>query len=658
MKPTYRADIGGLRAVAVLSILFFHLDITQFSGGYVGVDIFYVISGYLITSIIVRELAAGEFSIARFYERRVRRILPALVVVLIATLLVGSLMLGPNQFAELGRSTGATALFVSNIFFFMGSGYFDGPSELKPLLHTWSLAIEEQFYILFPFLLILIAKRLSGRYATWLIPLAVLSLAASVIGTGVDENAAFFLLPFRGWELLIGSVLALNVIPHVTDRKVLNVLSAAGLMMMLVSIFTFSSATPFPGIAAALPTIGTGLVIYAGTNIRTFVGRMLGARPMVFFGLISYSLYLWHWPTIVYAKLYLINEPTDLEKTVILILTVGLATLSWRAVETPFRDRTFFAPRERLFVFFSAVCVVILASSLFIVSKNGFPGRAPNEQLNDALAADPGWQHWKDCEELGEEDTHDLSLCAIGAESGTTSVLFWGDSHALALASAINSSAMRLGIGGEIAVRTGCAPLIGIDRVGQRSCHEFNEDVIRYLAERPDLGTVILAARWALSTSGTRYKNEDGKSVTLEDVSEGNAASGDNAALFELGLRRTVAALESLGRRVVIVRQVPEVGYDVPSANYSAKLTGQDVNALIAPTRAEYAGRTADSSRVIDALAAGSAVQLVDPASLLCDADTCRVVDDDIPLYRDDNHLSLYGCLLVSKLFDEVLAGN
>jgi len=194
--------------------------------------------------------------------------------------------------------------------------------------------------------------------------------------------------------------------------------------------------------------------------------------------------------------------------------------------------------------------------------------------------------------------------------------------------------------------------------VGQRSCYEFNESVIRYLSQRPELETVVLAARWALSTNGTRYKNEDGKSVTLEDLSSGDAPTRDNVALFDLGLRRTVGALESLGRRVVIVKQVPEVGYDVPSANYSAKLTGQNVNALIAPTKAEYAKRTADSSRIIDVLAANGSVQLVDPASSLCDIDTCRVVDDDIPLYRDDNHLSLYGCLLVSSLFDEVLAEN
>ena len=655
MNQTYRPDIDGLRAVAVLSILLFHLGVSGFEGGYVGVDIFYVISGYLITTIIIRELAAGEFSIARFYERRVRRILPALVVTLVATLLVGGLMLGPEQFSDLASSAAATTLFGSNFYFYFGSGYFDGPSELKPLLHTWSLAIEEQFYILFPFLLILISSKLSGRYAPWLIALAILSLGASVVGTRIDENAAFFLLPFRGWELLIGSILALGVIPSLQHRTLLNMLSAAGLVMMLFSVLAYTSATPFPGIAAAVPTLGTALVIYAGSGNDTWVNRLLSVRPMVFIGLISYSLYLWHWPAIVYAKLYLINEPTDLEKLVIFVATLAIATLSWRFVETPFRDRTFLAPRERLFVTFTAVGAVILGASFMVVANDGLPGRGSTENLNAQLLADPGWQHWKDCEELGEEEGVELALCAIGAESVPESLLFWGDSHALALASAVNASANRVGLGGRIAVRTGCAPLLGIDREGQRSCAEFNEDVLDYLAQRPELGTVVLAARWALSTNGTRYKNEDGRSVALRDLSAGDGPAGGNAEHVETGLRRTVDAIRALGRRVVIVNQVPEIGYDVPSANYSAKLTGKDVNALIAPTRAEFLERSGDSRRIIGAIAAELSVATIDPANRFCDAQLCRVIEDDIPLYRDDNHLSLYGCLAVSNLFDDVL---
>lgn len=653
MTPKYRPDIDGLRAVAVLAIVFFHLDIPPFTGGYVGVDIFFVISGFLITSIIVRELQAGNFSIATFYERRVRRILPALAVVLVATLLLGLLLLNPAQLEDLGKAAAATTAFSSNIFFFLGAGYFDGPSELKPLLHTWSLAVEEQFYILFPFILILISRYAGGRFHGWLAGLALLSFAACVLVTPQHETAAFYLIPFRAWELLMGSILALQVIRPVESRALANVLSTVGLVLMLVAVFAYDRETAFPGAAAAVPTLGTALIIYAGTGKQLFVNRLLATKPMVFVGLISYSLYLWHWPAVVYAKHFLINELTDAEKTVVLVVILLVSTLSWRFVETPFRDRRRFAPRERLFAIAAAVFGVILSANLFVVSKGGLPDRNTDASLTAELVADPGWQHWKDCEEAGETDLS--QLCGLGADEVEPSFLLWGDSHALALASAVNLSAKRQAASGLIAVRTACAPLLRIDRPGETSCAEFNDAILQYAVDHPELETVILAARWALSTNGTRYKKESGRSVTLVDIDVTGDVAFGNAQHFAAGLRRTVESLGSLGRRVVLVAQVPEVGFDVPSANYSAKLTGRDPNAMIAPTRAEYLARNDAANGVIAQLRGDHELVLVDPASLLCEEERCNVVEDGMPLYRDDNHLSLRGCVRVASLFDEVL---
>jgi len=656
MTPKYRPDIDGLRAVAVLSILFYHMGVERFSGGYVGVDIFFVISGYLITSIIVRELTAGEFSIARFYERRVRRILPALTVVVVATLLVGLVLLSPAQLEDLGRSAAATSVFSSNIFFFLGSGYFDGASELKPLLHTWSLAVEEQYYILFPFLLMLIAKRYSGNFEVWLISLGIVSLLACIVWTRINAPAAFYLIPFRAWELLIGSVLALQLLPKLAGSATRNALSLLGASMMLISVFVYTPETRFPGAAAALPTIGTAFIIHAGSGGKTFVNRALSIRPMVFVGLISYSLYLWHWPIVVFAKQYLINEWTDLESGVILIVILFLSTLSWRFVETPFRNRRLFGPRERLFTIFAAVSVVLISASLSMVVMQGLPGRDTAAPMSDVIAVDPGWQHWKNCEELGEKDVPVPELCAVGAKQASPGFILWGDSHALAMASAINLSAQREGVAGLLAVRTACPPLLSIDRPGQTSCHEFNQSILAYLAAREDIGTVILAARWAISASGTRYKNESGKSISLVDLKADASASADNAVLFERGLQRTITALQELGKNIVLVTQVPEVGHDVPSASYAARLTGRDVNMMIAPTTAEYRERNAAASRVFEALRTDSAVTIIDPSQLLCDAQNCRVVLDATPLYRDDHHLSLRGCVLISHLFDKLLA--
>ena len=651
MTPKYRADIDGLRAVAVLSIVLFHLDIEPFTGGFVGVDIFFVISGFLITSIIVRELAAGEFSMARFYERRVRRILPALMVVLAVTMLCGLWILGPEQFRELAGSAAATTVFSSNIFFFLGSGYFDGPSEFKPLLHTWSLAVEEQYYIFFPLLLLLIARRFSSRFAPWLLAISGLSFAACVLMTPSSEAAAFFLLPFRAWELLIGSLLALQLVAPPSDARARNLLSAAGLGMIFYSVFAYSSETPFPGVAAAVPTLGTAMIIQSGSGGASLVNRALGIRPMVFFGLISYSLYLWHWPVVVYAKTLLINEPNDLELSVVFALILLLSVLSWRFVETPFRDRRRLGPRPKLFATFAAASLVLMVASLGVRAVEDFPAGG-----RDALSAnaidDPGWKHWKRCEELGEENPQRPELCRFGDESVPPDVLFWGDSHALALASAANLSAKRQQASGWLAVRTGCPPLLAVERPGRTSCQAFNEAVLRFAGEHAEIDTVILAARWAISATGSRYKNETGRSVTLVDLE--SPGSAGNVPILATGLERTLRGLLALDKTIVLVGQVPEVGYDVPTANYSARLTGRNVNETIAPTRSEYEERTADVNRILAGLADAYPVSLIDPANRLCNADFCAVVEDGTPLYRDDNHLSLRGCVHLSPLFDQV----
>ena len=652
MTPAYRADIDGLRAVAVLSILFYHVGIDAFGGGYVGVDIFFVISGFLITTIIVRELGDQSFTIGRFYERRVRRILPALTFVLVATLCAGFFLLPPGQLENLAQSALATSVFSSNIFFFAGTGYFDGPSEAKPLLHTWSLAVEEQYYILFPLLLMLIHKRLAGRYLLPVAAIAALSFLACALLTPSRPTATFFLIPFRAWELFIGSLLAIGAVPLLTSPAARHLLASAGLAMVLISVFGFTPATEFPGIAAALPTLGTAAVIHAGSSGEHLFRRSLSWRPLVFVGLISYSLYLWHWPLVVYAKLMLVNEFNDAERTAVIVASFVFATLSWKFVEAPFRDRERFPSRGRLFAGAGVVTAAVMAFAAVFVLQGGMPSRDLPAGMQEIVAADPGWAHWKACEELGEERNSNPELCSIGAE-GDPGFLLWGDSHALALASAVNLKALETGHSGLIAVRTACPPLIGIDREGRSSCREFNAAILDRITSEPGIDTVILAARWTLATNGNRYKNESGSNVTLAD--EDPATSGTaNAVLFERGMARTLSALDKLGKRVVLVGQVPEIGYDVPSSNYSARLTGRDVEAMIAPTRTEYLERSRIVQAVLSRVSANYDLVRLEPADVLCPGERCRVVIDDTPLYRDDNHLSLRGNVLVADLFDEV----
>ena len=658
MSPTYRADIDGLRAIAVLSILFFHVGAAGFPGGYVGVDVFFVISGFLITTIIVRELADGSFSVAGFYERRVRRILPALIVTLLATLAGGLFILTPEQLAELGESALATSVFSSNLYFFFGAGYFAGPSEAKPLLHTWSLAVEEQFYILFPLLLLIVHRWRGNRYLAVLITIAAASLAACIAWTPIDATATFFLLPFRAWELMLGALLALGVLPAASSPTLRLLLASCGVAMIVASVALLTPATAFPGSAALLPTVGTALVIYAGGEGGSAVNRALGVRPLVFVGLISYSLYLWHWPIVVYGKLYLINEPTEWQAAALVLASVLIATLSWRYVESPFRDRSRFRPRVRLFGGAAAVSLLVAAAAGTLVVLDGLSGRAQSSAANAAVIADPGWQHWKNCEELGEERNHDPEICRIGADAGDPEFLLWGDSHAMSLASGVHLAARDRGTAGLLAIRTACPPLLGIDRPNRDSCAEFNDAVTERIAAAPGIETVVLAARWTLAADGSRYKNEEGNDVRLQDVRNDVDTPESNVELFERGLERTLIRLRDLNRSTVVIGPVPEIGFDVPAAVFSARLRGEDVNAMIAPSVVEFEQRTRSAKRVLQRLRDRYGFEYLQPSRRLCDESRCRVVIDGVSLYRDDNHLSLRGNMLLADLFAPYLGSR
>lgn len=381
----YRREIDGLRALAVLPVIFFHAGLKGFDGGFVGVDVFFVISGYLITSIILAEKEAGTFSLIKFYERRARRILPALFFVMAACIPFAWLWLLPGDMKGFSDSLAAIAVFASNILFWSESGYFDTAAELKPLLHTWSLAVEEQYYVLFPLFMIL-AWRLGRRWMVVLLAIAaVISLAVAEWGNDRSPAAAFFLLPTRGWELALGALVALylarrsQATPSLALKQVASVLGA---LLIVYAIFAFDSDTPFPGMYALVPTAGTALIIlFAAPD--TAVGRLLGTKVLVGVGLISYSAYLWHQPLFAFARHKTLTEP---DASVFLVLSasaIALAYFSWRFVEQPFR-RPGFISRKKLFL------VAISASATFLVfgflgsRTDGFAFRMPAAQ-NEAL---------------------------------------------------------------------------------------------------------------------------------------------------------------------------------------------------------------------------------------------------------------------------------
>lgn len=350
----YRSDIDGLRAVAVLSVVSYHLGISSFRNGFMGVDVFYVISGYLITSLISKDLAAGRFSIVTFYERRTRRIFPALFTVLFFCILAASILFYPEELTRFGKSLLATTFFVSNLYFWHSArpaGYFDTSVAPQPLLHTWSLAVEEQFYLLFPVTLYFLFRWARKRINKYLFIFCALSFVLNLWATQHRPVAAFYWLMPRAWELLLGALLAMKAVPLIQSRTIREILALLGIGMVVTSVWLPLGGLAFPGYIALLPCIGTALVIYAGETGPSFVARFLSLKPVVFIGVISYSLYLWHWPVIVFSQRSPLNFDENGEIAFVILFSVLAAFLSFEFIERPFRgsgSRFYQTPGVRL----------------------------------------------------------------------------------------------------------------------------------------------------------------------------------------------------------------------------------------------------------------------------------------------------------------------
>jgi peptidoglycan/LPS O-acetylase OafA/YrhL len=372
----YRREIDGLRAVAVLPVILFHAGFRIFSGGFVGVDIFFVISGYVITSVILTEKQSGTFTLIGFYERRARRILPALFVVMLACLPFALLWMLPDYLENFGQSLIATTFFSNNVLLWLTTGYFALENDFKPLVHTWSLGIEEQYYILFPIFIILFWG-LGKRWLVFLIGFAaVLSFSLAEWGSSNQPDAAFYLLPTRGWELLLGAMSAFllsdqsGFLEKLRSQDVGQGLGVLGLIMISYSVFAFDNNTPFPGMYALIPTIGTALIILFTTE-HTWVGKLLGIKVVVFIGLLSYSAYLWHQPLFAFARLRSLSEPNTLTYLGLGLLSLLLAYPTWRYVENPFRNK---AVIERRAIGLLSVVVGLLMSCVGFVfhANSGF----------------------------------------------------------------------------------------------------------------------------------------------------------------------------------------------------------------------------------------------------------------------------------------------
>ncbi len=632
-KQTYRPDIDGLRAIAVLLVVFFHAGFAEISGGFIGVDIFFVISGYLITGIIARELDAGHFSFADFYARRIKRICPALFVVLGLSAVAGFLFLVPADLRGFGSSIDSAVLFYANLHFYSQVGYFDGPAIEKPLLHTWSLAVEEQFYLIWPIALFCL-YRVFGRKAlpSFILVLLCLSLAASQLVLNHDQAGVFYLLPYRAWELLTGAYLAVAPLPALA-RNATNLLGLAGFGSIAYAAVVFNGKTPFPGANALLPCLGAAMLIAGGVQHNSLSRRVLGLRPLQFVGKISYSLYLIHWPLFSFANLVLDHSPSFETRLVLILASVVLAALSWRYVETPAR---------RAVLRFSSIARAAASAAALLVlfgiashSTNGLPFRIPKSaQLADeARQLGEKSRRRADCRNDANPSLP-ASICAIGAAAPDLQYDFviWGDSHARHLASAFTDQARQRGLAGVVLSNGKCPPFIHENRL-YPLCLDANLKIESWLKTQTKLKTVFLAGVW------TTYAR-DGL-LTVED--EGEPTSTRDRPGNQAGLRDTLRLLRSLEIPIAIVEDVPFFPRNVSSCTARARMFGRSDEHCLTFPRRDFERSTEQVSSLLGEISRRYGVPLVSTAHAFCEGDICRAERDGVILYRDGDHLNTAG---------------
>jgi peptidoglycan/LPS O-acetylase OafA/YrhL len=639
----HRADIDGLRAVAIIPVVLFHAGISQVPGGFAGVDVFFVISGYLITGLILNDIANGRFSIAHFYERRVRRILPALFFVLIFTSIAAYALLMPDDAWEFGRSLFATMLFSSNVLFAKQTGYFQTAVEMKPLLHTWSLGVEEQFYILYPLFVYLITRYLPKRYVGVLLSLLGSSLAFSIWDVHWHRSVAFYSSAARAWELLVGAILAVGVIPAARSRIMADILASLGLFLLIGSFLSLSGSLPFPGVNALYPALGTALLIYSGTTQATITSRILSTKPFVFIGLISYSLYLWHWVLIVFFRYYSLRPLGGWCSLVLISVGVVIATVSWKFVENPFRGhRGLVQSRSVLFAGAAAgsTLFVVFAGVLFLT--HGLPARLDQKVLGLLASKNDYWSRRDACIDR---------ICHIGDDRATPSFMLWGDSHAGAIAPAFEQIAAANGISGFVAFSPACAPLLGLKRYDEDDpdkCDRFNRSVLTFI-ESSHIKNVFLHARWGLYAEGSRYGQEWGGPALLTSDRNPQADYGAFASL----LRSTITKLKQLDSNIIVVASVPEVGLDVPTSLARAATTRR--SPALATPYSEFMARQERTFGLLSRLAQMYDVRLVYPDKLICDNISCPTTRKGYALYVDSNHLSVHGATFLAPAFAPML---
>jgi len=653
MAKDYRPDIDGLRALAILAVVAFHVGIRAFHGGFVGVDIFFVISGYLIGGIVYREAKSKTFSFVKFYQRRAKRILPAFFTVLLFCYLVAILILSPAEIRQFAATASAAIFSLSNIQLWLTTGYFTNGSQFNPLLMTWSLAVEEQFYALFPILILAFVSGKRNRTAQAIATGSILSFGLALWGVAHHPTMAFFLLPTRAWELGVGVLLAIRAYEQGSRETgdagmTGEVLAAIGAILLIGSI-AFCRSNQFPGLAALPPVIGTLLVI---STPNSFVGNFLSASPLVFVGRLSYSWYLWHWPMLSFARIAS-DRPVGLQVAILIGIVSFVAALgSFYLVEQPFRhSRT---PARPVLVRYASLVLTISTLPLTLVAMKSLPRQQPQLAKLESVEV---VTHDK-CLAAYGKTTPRLTADCIAGPSEQHIVALIGDSHAATLATTLRSTVGKSGYALDEIDKSSCPPLQTVtsympDHAGHdRECAAFNLTTLSYCRANPRVEVVVMAGFW----SGPFLQPEDGASFVPIGDDHGKVSEDVSRNNLQEGLESEVEQLLASGKQVILMKDAPVLTFDPVRYEVATFIPmRRDLGKLLLPApglataRLYASGRATPyddrpESAVIDYVAARNPpIRVYDLKKRLCDQGSCAFVDHESLMYLDSNHLSRLG---------------
>jgi len=650
-KFNYRADIDGLRALAVISVIIFHFNHQWISGGFIGVDVFFIISGFIITSAIYPQMILGKFSFNNFYVKRIKRILPLFYLVAIFSFVLAYLLFTPNDFIGFANSLKYASTFISNIYFERSSGYFAPTSETMPLLHTWSLSIEEQFYLIWPICLIIFSKLLSKKQlsVTVFISLFLLVFYSQQI-TLSEPSSAYYLIQTRGFELLFGAQLAVLLFIKKESRielppAIYQLSGIIGLIMLLGLFYTLTEDSNFPGYNAAFVALASVLIIFSGENKESFTYKLFSKTIFVYIGKLSYSLYLWHWPILAFYRYY--NTSFDIKGVLICgLATILLSFLSWRFVETPLR---YIAIKKRwVYLFYLIIPIILSATIANLISKNeGYGNRLSQQALQQYEMTQSSYQY---TEQPSITLNKPLKPYLLGnvfdlQSKDKVRASLWGDSHAGHFQAFVDDLGKQYQFTSSVSYKSSCPPLLGSDRIinGQikHKCTERNNDFKKNILNS-DIQIVFLAARWAVYTETTLI--EGGTKMFIGDKSDLSENIDNSRRAFKGGLERSIAFIIKQHKTPVLFKQVPAYPFHpsncwIRKTNYNLP---DDNSCNI--KQSEVESRQAFANNVIDDLSKKHPELIViSPMSLLCDGSTCMSKLGDILLYKDSNHLNAYG---------------